>query len=161
MRLFVLKNKIGLPAFAICYYINAFLNCGKRCNSACNCGGVFQFYKGYRQRQQKQQQSRHFVHHRMQGCKLSFCNISQNGIADFDARNYTAPYPQPSRNRESRQQLNQRYRCKSKIGHSIQLASKLACTVCFSGDCAVYHIANATKEICDIKYHRKRREKQQ
>jgi hypothetical protein len=60
-----------------------------------------------------------------------------------------------------RQQLKQRYHYKNEVGNRIQLASKLAGTVCFSGDCSIHHITKTAEEIYDIKCHGKRREEQQ
>lgn len=152
---------IGLLALTICYNVKSFLNCGKCCDRAYGRGRIFQFREGYCQRQKEQQQSCCFVHHRMQGYKLLFRNISTYDIADFNNRNYTAPYPQPQRNIDCRQQLKQRYHYKNRVGSSIQLVSKLAGTVCFSGDCTVDHITKTTEEIYDIKCPGKSREKQQ
>ena len=86
----------------------------------------------------------------MQGYKLLFRNISPYDVADFDKRNHTAPYPQALRNMYCWQQLKQRHSYKNEVGNSIQLASKLAGAVCFSGDCSIYHITKSAKEIYDI-----------
>jgi hypothetical protein len=68
-----------------------------------------------------------------------------NDITDFDNRNYTAPYPQPPWKMDCRQQFNYRYHYKNEVGNSIQLASKLADTVCFSGNGTIYHIAKTAE----------------
>ena len=60
-----------------------------------------------------------------------------------------------------RQQLKQRYHHKNEVGNRVQLASKLAGTVCFSGDCSIYHIAKTAEEICDIKLQGKCGKEQQ
>ena len=97
----------------------------------------------------------------MEGYKLFFRKISPYNIADFDNRNHTTPYPQPLWNMDCWQQLKQRYHYKNEVGNRVQLASKLAGTVCFSGDCSIYHITKTAQEICDIKVQRKRGKEQQ
>lgn len=94
----------------------------------------------------------------MQGYKLLLGNIAPNDITDFDSCNHTAPYPQPPRNMDCRQQLKQRYHYKKEVGNSVQLTSILTRTVCFSGDCTIYHITETAEEIYNIKCHGKFRE---
>ena len=53
------------------------------------------------------------------------------------------------------------YYNKNKVGNSIQLASKLADTVCFSGNGTIYHITKSAEEIYDVKCRGKCREGQQ
>lgn len=158
---FKLIQSIDLPVLAVCHHINSFLNCRKRCHGAYSYGNALPFHKGYCQRQCKQKQPRYFVHYRMQSYELFFPHISLYDIPDFDHRNHTAPYPQPPRNRNCRQQLKQRRRCKNKVGNCVQLASKPAGAVCFSGDCPIYHITKTAHEICDIEFYGKSRKEQQ
>ena len=97
----------------------------------------------------------------MQGYKLFFRNISPYDIADFDNCNHTTPYPQPLWNMDCWQQLKQRYHYKNEVGNCVQLASKPAGTVCFSGDCSVNHITKTAEEVYDIKCRGKCRKEQQ
>ena len=49
----------------------------------------------------------------------SYITISFEDITDFDNRNYAAPYPQPCRKMDCRQQPDHRYRCESKISNRV------------------------------------------
>ena len=60
-----------------------------------------------------------------------------------------------------RQYLKRRYHNKNEVGNRVQLASELARTVCFSGDCTIYHIAKTAQEIYDKKAEGKCRKEQQ
>ena len=131
--------------------IASFLNCSKGCYDTHYRKAVGWFNKLQSEWQKKALQSRNFIENAMVSHKLLDANKSPNNAGEFHNCNHTAPYPQPPRKMDHRQQLDHSCHNKNKIGNRVQLTTKLTGAVCFSGNGAVSHITKTAEEIYDIK----------
>ena len=146
----ILTGLTNLPA---CPNVISFLNscvCCKDahcCRTACNVG------KMNCRGEQKQQQPRCFVHHRMQSDEGFPVNKACHDIADFDGGNCNNPYSKPLWHGNDRKQFYKGYGCKQSISSGVKFCAEYTGTACFSGNGSIHHITEAAQNVKEIKLH--------